>query len=103
MATHINIMQTQTLVKPAGVEFFNPTGDGRFENFVKSLTGFVSYSKSFPDANTKVQEITWDCKEDWVNYQDQAATNQMMIDNIAYNRANGITWSSVVTDIPVEI
>ena len=96
----IYTMLTSTTIKPSDVEFFLSDSDTRYEDLCKSLEGFVSYNKTQPDANTRVQEIVWATNAAWVNYKDVANTNQLIIDNKAYNQANGITYSVVVTDIP---
>jgi hypothetical protein len=95
MATKI----TTTTTKPAGVAFYLAATDTRYQDLVSSLPGFVSYNKSYPDENTKVQEIVFATHDDYVNYTDVTTTNDMMIDNRGYNTTNNITFNLELTEI----
>ena len=95
MATKI----TTTTSKPAEKAFYLAATDTRYEDLVRALPGFVSYSKSHPDENTRVQEIVFETHDHYVNYADFSNTNEMMLDNRNYNASNGILFSIELAEI----
>ena len=95
MATQV----TQTLKKPAGINFYMNETDSRFQDLISALPGYVSYTKTYPDENTKVQVFAFETHDHYVGYLDMINTNQVTIDNRNYNIANNISYEVAVAEI----
>ena len=90
MAVTITISST----KPDHVQFWreaNPDKPNTITPWLNSLPGFISYTVTNPDPNTRVQAIVFDTIENYTNYlQNHDKQCPEYVDRRAYSNANGI-------------
>lgn len=81
-------------VRPAGVAWFsdvNPVSFESYNEWVATLPGVTTVTKSTPDVNTIVRTYVFENQAAYTAYASAHASNVNDQERQAYNNANGIT------------
>lgn len=85
----------ETRTRPQGTKWFgsaDPAAALRADDFVKSMTGFVSVDK-VKSGDTVTRTYVFDTKENFTAYLSARSSNADEVARKAYNTANGISTS----------
>ena len=96
---HKMLVLTATTTKPENAVWFpqfseaNKQAVRTINEWTKSQPGFIRQYTTNTDANTRVVTIEWDSVENYSNWLSLRGNLPEYIARVAYNKANGMTYT----------
>jgi hypothetical protein len=92
-----------TTTKPEGVEWWwelYPAKQTKIDEYMRSLNGFLDYTSTRPSANTRVQTLTFQTKEDLSVWQKNLLPESSeRVERVKYNADNQILTTVIVETV----